>query len=246
MQKPQVQGGVHFSDFHAPPCADFCSFLSAIDFGAPLVCLARLPSFSNFKLACPLCPPRLHRAHTTPVPRPRHTQIWPFKNTLLSRRHQRVPRLVHGGCVGELGYERRSAEALGISWELGTDGYCFFIRPGELGQGGIDFDKMLKFNGFFFLLFVNLILPWSKYPVSSEEWQGENQLFPCFTLWSLSQVDLQQAELRRFCKAAKYVVTWSIKSTHFLAKVFGWYSIKVDCTLGTVTIFRVDKSGGIY
>jgi hypothetical protein len=33
--KPLAQGGVRFSDFHAPPCADFCTFLSAIDFGVP-------------------------------------------------------------------------------------------------------------------------------------------------------------------------------------------------------------------
>jgi len=65
-QKLQAQGGVHFSDFHAPPCADFRTFLSAIDFGTPLARLARLPSFSNLKLACPLCPLRLHRARTTP------------------------------------------------------------------------------------------------------------------------------------------------------------------------------------
>jgi hypothetical protein len=62
--KPLAQGGVRFSDFHAPPCADFRTFLSAINFGAPLAHLARLPSFSpsfsNFKLVCPLCPPRLH------------------------------------------------------------------------------------------------------------------------------------------------------------------------------------------
>jgi hypothetical protein len=34
--KPLAQGGVRFSDFHAPPCADFCTYLSAIDFGALL------------------------------------------------------------------------------------------------------------------------------------------------------------------------------------------------------------------
>ena len=68
--KPLAQGGVRFSDFHAPPCADFRTFLSAIDFGAPLAHSARLPSFSNFKLACPLCPPRLHHASTAPRPAP--------------------------------------------------------------------------------------------------------------------------------------------------------------------------------
>jgi hypothetical protein len=82
--KPQAQGGVRFSDFNAPPCADFRTFLSAIDFGALLARLARLPSFSNFKLACPLCPPRFHHAashpHHTPAP-PRRTWIWPFKIT---------------------------------------------------------------------------------------------------------------------------------------------------------------------
>jgi hypothetical protein len=39
-QKPLAQGGVHFLDFHAPPCANFLRFLSAIDSGAPL---AHLP-----------------------------------------------------------------------------------------------------------------------------------------------------------------------------------------------------------
>jgi hypothetical protein len=34
--KPLAQGGVRFSDFQAPPCADFRTFLSAIDFGALL------------------------------------------------------------------------------------------------------------------------------------------------------------------------------------------------------------------
>jgi len=53
-----------------PPCADFRTFLSAIDFGAPLAHLARLPSFSNFNLGCPLCPPRLHHASTAPCPAP--------------------------------------------------------------------------------------------------------------------------------------------------------------------------------
>jgi len=72
-QKPQAQGGVRFSDFHAPPCADFCTFLSAIDFGAPLARLARLPSFSNFKLAVPCvlhASTTLHHACTTPPPHP--------------------------------------------------------------------------------------------------------------------------------------------------------------------------------
>jgi hypothetical protein len=68
--KPLAQGGVRFSDFHAPPCADFCTFLSAINFGAPLAHLARLPFFSNFKLACPLCPLRLHQTSTAPRPTP--------------------------------------------------------------------------------------------------------------------------------------------------------------------------------
>jgi hypothetical protein len=75
---------VRFSDFHAPPCADFHTFLSAIDFGAPLAHLARLPSFSNFKLACPLCPPRLHHASTAPAPRPRPTPAAPEFDRLKS------------------------------------------------------------------------------------------------------------------------------------------------------------------
>jgi hypothetical protein len=62
-----------FFDFHTPPCAEFRTFLSAIDFGAPLAHSARLPSFSNFKLVCPLCPPRLHHASTAPAPHPRPT-----------------------------------------------------------------------------------------------------------------------------------------------------------------------------
>jgi hypothetical protein len=82
--KPLAQGGERFSDFHAPPCADFRTFLSAIDFGAPLAHLARLPSFSNFKLACPLCPPRLHHASTAPAPRPRPTPAAPEFDRLKS------------------------------------------------------------------------------------------------------------------------------------------------------------------
>ncbi len=54
-------GGAFFRFSH-PPCTDFRTFLSAINFGAPLADLARLPSFSNFKLVCPLCPPCLQLA----------------------------------------------------------------------------------------------------------------------------------------------------------------------------------------
>ena len=61
----ETSGARRFSDFHAPPCADFRTFLSAINFGAPLARLARLPSFTNLKLACPLCPLRLHGARTS-------------------------------------------------------------------------------------------------------------------------------------------------------------------------------------
>jgi len=82
--KPQAQGGVRFSDFHAPPFADFHTFLSVMDFGAPLARLARLSSFSNFKLACPLCPPRLHRASTAPAPRPRPSPAAPEFDCLKS------------------------------------------------------------------------------------------------------------------------------------------------------------------
>jgi hypothetical protein len=82
--KPMAQGGVRFSDFHAPPCADFRTILSEIDFGAPLAHLARLPSFSNLKLVCPLCPPRLHHASTTPAPRPRPTPAAPEFDRLKS------------------------------------------------------------------------------------------------------------------------------------------------------------------
>jgi hypothetical protein len=35
-QKPQAQGGTHFSAFHVPPFADFLRCLSEINFGAPL------------------------------------------------------------------------------------------------------------------------------------------------------------------------------------------------------------------
>ncbi len=83
--KPLAQGGVCFSNFHAPPFADFRTyFLSAIDFGAPLTHLARLPSFSNFKLVCPLCPPRLHHASTAPAPRPRPNPTAPEFDRLKS------------------------------------------------------------------------------------------------------------------------------------------------------------------
>jgi hypothetical protein len=81
--KPLAQGGVRFSDVHAPPCADFRTFLSAIDFDAPLAHLARRPSFSNFKLACPLCPPRLHHASTRTTP-PRPTPAAPEFDRLKS------------------------------------------------------------------------------------------------------------------------------------------------------------------
>ena len=66
--------GERFSAFHAQPCADFLKFSSAIDFGAPLARLVRQPSFSNFELACPLCPPCLHGPRAAPAPRPLHTQ----------------------------------------------------------------------------------------------------------------------------------------------------------------------------
>jgi hypothetical protein len=82
--KPLAQGGVCFSDFHAPPCADFRTYLSAIDFGAPLAHLTRLTSFSNFKLVCPMCPPRLHHASTAPAPRPRPTPATPEFDRLKS------------------------------------------------------------------------------------------------------------------------------------------------------------------
>jgi hypothetical protein len=84
--KPLAQGGVRFSDFHAPTCADFCTFLSVIDFGIPLAHLARLPSFSNFKLACPLCPPRLHHASTAPRPTPAAPEFDHLKPLLSQRR----------------------------------------------------------------------------------------------------------------------------------------------------------------
>ncbi len=81
MLKPLAQGGVCFLIFRphlAPIFFDFCTFLSAIDFGAQLAHLARLPSFSNFKLAYPLCPLRLHHASTTP--RPAHAPPPPHPN----------------------------------------------------------------------------------------------------------------------------------------------------------------------
>jgi hypothetical protein len=68
--KPPAQGGVRFSDFHAPPCADFRTFSSAIDFGGTAGAFSKTTIFSNFKLACPLCPPRLHHASTAPPPHP--------------------------------------------------------------------------------------------------------------------------------------------------------------------------------
>jgi hypothetical protein len=42
--------------FSRPTLHQFLRFWSAINFGALLVRLVRQPFFSNFKLACPLCP----------------------------------------------------------------------------------------------------------------------------------------------------------------------------------------------
>jgi hypothetical protein len=67
-----------------PTLRRFSHLLSAIDFGAPLAHSARLPSFSNFKLACPLCPPRLHHASTAPAPCPRPTPAAPEFDRLKS------------------------------------------------------------------------------------------------------------------------------------------------------------------
>ena len=49
-QKPQAQGEVRFSDFHAPPCANFLRFSSAIDFGALLAHSVKTT------ILCPPCP----------------------------------------------------------------------------------------------------------------------------------------------------------------------------------------------
>jgi hypothetical protein len=53
MQKPLAQGGVRFLDFHAPPCANFLRFSSAIDFHAAtntLALTARFEFFLNKKI----------------------------------------------------------------------------------------------------------------------------------------------------------------------------------------------------
>ena len=70
--KPLAQGGVRFSNFHAPPCANFCTFLSAIDFGGTAGAFSKTTIFFKLQAGVSLVsstpPPRLHR--TTPRPRP--------------------------------------------------------------------------------------------------------------------------------------------------------------------------------
>jgi hypothetical protein len=83
------------------------------------------------------------------------------------------------------------AEDIGISQELGPDGYCFFVQPGKHGQGDIVFATMLIVNGFILLLFVNLCHPWSK--ISRELWRMTS---PCFTQGTLSPVDWRWSELQ--------------------------------------------------
>ncbi len=80
MQKPQAQGGARLLAFHAPPCADFLRFLSAIDFGTPLARLVKTTIFFKLQTGVSLVssapPPHPHR----PVPHPRHTQIKRLKS----------------------------------------------------------------------------------------------------------------------------------------------------------------------
>ena len=82
-QKPQAQGGARFSAFHAPPCANFLRFLSAINFGAPLARLVKTTIFFKLQAGVSLVssapPPLLPR----PAPRPCHTQNQPFKIILI-------------------------------------------------------------------------------------------------------------------------------------------------------------------
>ena len=93
MQKPRAQGGARFSAFHAPPCADFLRFLSAIDFGAPLARLVKMTIFFKLQAGVSLVssapPPRLQ----CPAPRLRHTQNRPFKITLLVQKRGHVNNL---------------------------------------------------------------------------------------------------------------------------------------------------------
>jgi hypothetical protein len=70
--KPPAQGGVRFSDFHAPPCADFRTFSSAIDFGCTAGAFSKTTIFFKLQAGVSLVSsapsPRLHR--TTPRRRP--------------------------------------------------------------------------------------------------------------------------------------------------------------------------------
>jgi hypothetical protein len=72
-----------FFGFSCPILHRFSQILISDQFGALLVRLVRRPSFSNFMLACPLCPP----GSSAPAPGLRHTRatpkIDPFKITPL-------------------------------------------------------------------------------------------------------------------------------------------------------------------
>ncbi len=75
-QKPQAQGGASFSAFHAPPCANFLRFLSAIDVGAPLARYVKTTIFFNFQADVSLvssAPPPRPKPRATPSPHQKST-----------------------------------------------------------------------------------------------------------------------------------------------------------------------------
>jgi hypothetical protein len=83
--KPPVQGGVRFSNFHAPPCADFRTFLSAINFGGTAGAFSKTTIFfklqADVSLVSSAPPPRLHRTRPRPRPTPAAPEL--TKTTLL-------------------------------------------------------------------------------------------------------------------------------------------------------------------
>jgi hypothetical protein len=73
--KPLAQGGVRFSDFQAPPCADFLGFLHLFisdRFCGTAGAFSKTTIFFKLQAVVSLVssapPPRIHR--TTPRPRP--------------------------------------------------------------------------------------------------------------------------------------------------------------------------------
>ncbi len=71
--QPQAQGGARFLAFHAPPCADFLRFSSAIDFGAPLARLVKTSIFFKLQAGVSLVSAAPTPPRTTPAPHPKST-----------------------------------------------------------------------------------------------------------------------------------------------------------------------------